>query len=112
MTWPTALPAAVLRVLRGAAGRRVLQLGLLVAGLFAAGFLCGEQAHAAGGPPAPATATVRLPHPAAPSIADPGAATGPLVAAGPRVTTALSGVTGQLGDTGSLRGGRLPGDAG
>ncbi|MBK3631175.1 hypothetical protein JHN59_41650, partial [Streptomyces sp. MBT49] len=83
MTWPTALPAAVLRVLRGAAGRRVLQLGLLVAGLFAAGFLCGEQAHAAGGPPAPATATVRLPHPAAPSIADPGAATGPLVAAGP-----------------------------
>ncbi|MEU5248005.1 hypothetical protein AB0G81_28625 [Streptomyces asoensis] len=89
MTWPTALPAAALRVLRGAAGRRVLQLGLLVAGLFAAGFLCGEQAHAAGGPPAPATATVRLPHPAAPATADPGAA------AGPRVTTALSGVTGQ-----------------
>ncbi|WEO95779.1 hypothetical protein A6P39_018030 [Streptomyces sp. FXJ1.172] len=40
-----------MRVLRTAAGRRVLQLGLLVGTLFALGFLCGEQAHAADGPP-------------------------------------------------------------
>ncbi|MFE1313594.1 hypothetical protein [Streptomyces sp. NPDC058755] len=35
------------RVLRTAAGRRALQLALLVGGLFLLGFLCGEQAQAA-----------------------------------------------------------------
>jgi hypothetical protein len=35
------------RILRTAAGRRALQVGLLVGGLFVLGFLCGEQAHAA-----------------------------------------------------------------
>ncbi|MFF4837680.1 hypothetical protein [Streptomyces sp. NPDC001315] len=50
MTWPAALPGAALRVLRTAAGRRALQVALLVGGLFALGFLCGEQAHAAEGP--------------------------------------------------------------
>ncbi|GGZ57589.1 hypothetical protein [Streptomyces bluensis] len=40
---------AVLRVTRGAAGRRVLQVVLLVGGLFVLGFLCGQPAHAAGG---------------------------------------------------------------
>ncbi|MPY63448.1 hypothetical protein FNH08_41715, partial [Streptomyces spongiae] len=51
MTPSAALPGAgaVLRVMRGAAGRRVLQVVLLVGGLFALGFLCGEQAHAADG---------------------------------------------------------------
>ncbi|KUM96703.1 hypothetical protein AQI88_11265 [Streptomyces cellostaticus] len=34
-------------MLRTAAGRRALQLALLVGGLFMLGFLCGEQAHAA-----------------------------------------------------------------
>ncbi|ELS55664.1 hypothetical protein STVIR_3369 [Streptomyces viridochromogenes Tue57] len=43
------MPVAALRVLRTAAGRRALQLVLLVGGLFAIGFLCGEQAHAADG---------------------------------------------------------------
>ncbi|WP_069771295.1 hypothetical protein [Streptomyces sp. LUP30] len=49
MTWPTAPPVAALRVLRTAVGWRALQLALLVAGLSALGFLCGEQAHAAEG---------------------------------------------------------------
>jgi hypothetical protein len=37
--------------MRTAAGRRALQVVLLVGGLFALGFLCGEQAHAAEGAP-------------------------------------------------------------
>ncbi|MET9383764.1 hypothetical protein ABZY09_22510 [Streptomyces sp. NPDC002928] len=49
MTWPAALSGAALRVLRTAAGRRALQVAVLVGGLFALGFLCGEQAHAAEG---------------------------------------------------------------
>ncbi|WP_416983650.1 hypothetical protein [Streptomyces sp. T028] len=52
MTSPTVLPAAALRVLcvlREAAGRRALQLALLVGGLLALGFLCGGQAQAAEG---------------------------------------------------------------
>ncbi|WP_314224661.1 hypothetical protein [Streptomyces zaehneri] len=71
MTWPTALPGAalrILRVVRGAAGRRVVQLALLVGGLFALGFLCGEQAHAAGGPSAPALSAPALSAPALPQV--------------------------------------------
>ncbi|WP_164904926.1 hypothetical protein [Streptomyces cyaneus] len=49
MTWPAALPGAALRVVRTAAGRRALQAVLLVGGLFALGFLCGERAYAADG---------------------------------------------------------------
>ncbi len=49
LTFPAALVGASVRVLRTAAGRRALQLLLLVSGLFALGFLCGEQAHAADG---------------------------------------------------------------
>ncbi|WP_435253559.1 hypothetical protein [Streptomyces sp. 1222.5] len=49
MTFPAALVGASVRVLRTAAGRRALHLLLLVGGLFALGFLCGEQAHAADG---------------------------------------------------------------
>ncbi|MFF8940988.1 hypothetical protein ACF1A5_01690 [Streptomyces sp. NPDC014864] len=52
MTWPAAVSVAALRVMRTAAGRRALRLGLLVGALFALGFLCGEQAHAADGTPA------------------------------------------------------------
>ncbi|MDT7840717.1 hypothetical protein [Streptomyces justiciae] len=46
-----ALPGAALRVLRTAAGRRALQVVVLVGGLFALGFLCGERASAAEGVP-------------------------------------------------------------
>ncbi|MGW1909626.1 hypothetical protein ACWCQS_02365 [Streptomyces sp. NPDC002076] len=56
MTFPAALLGTTVRALRTAAGRRVLQLVLLVGGLFALGFLCGEQAHAADGTPVPAQA--------------------------------------------------------
>jgi len=49
LTLSAALPGAALRVMRTAAGRRALQVVLLVGGLFALGFLCGEQAHAADG---------------------------------------------------------------
>ncbi|MFI6487538.1 hypothetical protein [Streptomyces sp. NPDC050564] len=49
MTPSVALPGAAVRVMRTAAGRRALQVVLLVGGLFVLGFLCGEQAHAADG---------------------------------------------------------------
>ncbi|MFJ9103896.1 hypothetical protein ACIRJM_36140 [Streptomyces sp. NPDC102405] len=49
MTWSAAVPGATVRVLRAAFGRRALQVGLLVGGLFVLGFLCGEQAQAADG---------------------------------------------------------------
>jgi len=55
---PTAalpLASAASRVMRAAAGRRALQVGLLVGGLFALGFLFGEQAHAAEGAPTGST---------------------------------------------------------
>lgn len=59
MAPPAVLSGAALRVVRTAAGRRALQLGLLVAALFGLGFLCGEQAHAAEGvPTAPPAAAV------------------------------------------------------
>ncbi|XUL90540.1 hypothetical protein ACQ86D_31150 [Streptomyces galilaeus] len=52
MIWPTAaIPGAALRVMRTAAGRRVLQLALLLGGLFVLGLLCGGQAQAADGVP-------------------------------------------------------------
>jgi len=54
LNWPAALSIAVLRVTRTAAGRRALQVAVLVGGLFVFGFLCGERAHAAeGAPPVP-----------------------------------------------------------
>ncbi|MFF4112261.1 hypothetical protein ACFY0P_02070 [Streptomyces sp. NPDC001714] len=49
MTSPAVLPGAAARVLRTAPGRRALQLALLVGGLLALGFLCGQQAQAAEG---------------------------------------------------------------
>ncbi|MEH0472382.1 hypothetical protein ACN6K4_000062 [Streptomyces hayashii] len=64
MTWPTALPVAALRVLRTAAGRRALQLVLLVAGLSALGFLCDGQAHAVEGAPAPTVLIAEVSGPA------------------------------------------------
>ncbi|MEU7055271.1 hypothetical protein [Streptomyces sp. NPDC046197] len=61
MIWPAALPGAAARVMRTAAGRRALQLGLLVGALFALGFVCGEQAHAAEGVPTVTSAGTGVP---------------------------------------------------
>ncbi|WP_157857507.1 hypothetical protein [Streptomyces yerevanensis] len=52
-----ALPGAALRMTRTAAGRRALQVGLLVGGLFVLGLLCGERADAADGATSGVTAT-------------------------------------------------------
>ncbi|MFE9111542.1 hypothetical protein ACFYN9_18195 [Streptomyces collinus] len=49
MSWSAALPEAALRTLRTAAGRRALQVALLVGGLLVAGLLWGERAHAENG---------------------------------------------------------------
>jgi hypothetical protein len=49
LTWSAVFPGTVVRVWRAAVGRRALQVGLLVGGLFVLGFLCGEQAQAADG---------------------------------------------------------------
>ncbi|MFF2199185.1 hypothetical protein [Streptomyces sp. NPDC058145] len=51
MTLTAAPFGTAVRALRTAAGRRALQLVLLLGGLLALGFLCGEQAHAAEGTP-------------------------------------------------------------
>jgi hypothetical protein len=51
LTSPAVLPGAAVRVLCTAPGRRALQLALLVGGLLALGFLCGQQAQAAEGAP-------------------------------------------------------------
>ncbi|MFE2421363.1 hypothetical protein [Streptomyces hokutonensis] len=51
MIRPAALSGAALRVTRTAVGRCVLQLALLVGGLFVLGFVCGGQAQAADGVP-------------------------------------------------------------
>jgi hypothetical protein len=61
---------AALRLRRTAAGRRALQLALLVVGLFAIGLLCGERAHAADGagglvPTVPASSSAGVVKPAA-----------------------------------------------
>ncbi|MEV0525263.1 hypothetical protein AB0I66_17720 [Streptomyces sp. NPDC050439] len=47
------LPDAAVRVTRAVAGRRALQVVLLLAGLLALGLICGERAQAADGVPAP-----------------------------------------------------------
>lgn len=109
MTLPAALPGAALRMTRTAAGRRALQVVLLVGGLFALGFLCGEQAHAADGavPTAP-TGVVQSAKSAADRVVTagtsaPAAATKPW-SAGTRVTGAVSHVAGTVTHvTGTVR---------
>ncbi|MER5212310.1 hypothetical protein ABT063_17425 [Streptomyces sp. NPDC002838] len=59
MLLQAALSGAALRVTRTAAGRRALQVALLVGGLFVLGLLCGERAHAADGVPSAPTGSVR-----------------------------------------------------
>lgn len=56
-TLSAALPGAALRMTRTAAGRRALQVGLLVGGLFVLGLLCGERADAADGATSGVTVT-------------------------------------------------------
>ncbi|MFJ9830078.1 hypothetical protein ACIRU2_01555 [Streptomyces sp. NPDC101169] len=58
MTLTAAPFGTAVRALRAAAGRRALQLALLLGGLLALGFLCGEQAHAAEGTPATPVSSV------------------------------------------------------
>ncbi|GEC09399.1 hypothetical protein SSP24_70540 [Streptomyces spinoverrucosus] len=72
MIWSAALSGAAARVLRAAAGRRALHLGLLVGGLFVLGVLCGERADAAEAAPGP-EALARV---AAPVVVVPGEGAG------------------------------------
>lgn len=61
MALSAVLPDVALRMTRTAAGRRALQVALLVGGLFVLGLLCGEQARAVDGvaPASTPTAAVR-----------------------------------------------------
>jgi hypothetical protein len=64
-------------MVRAVAGRRALQVGLLLAGLLALGFLCGERAQAADGVPAPERVkSVRMTEPA--QTTEPARATEPV----------------------------------
>ncbi|MCX5050525.1 hypothetical protein [Streptomyces sp. NBC_00474] len=91
MTWPAALPGAALRVMRTAAGRRALQVVVLVGGLLALGFLCGEQAHAAEEVPAAVTSSEVAPAASADGV---GSLTSGAATTATTVTTA-----GRLADT-------------
>ncbi|WP_309058810.1 hypothetical protein [Streptomyces sp.] len=51
MTWSAALSGVALRVMRTVAGRRALEVALLVGAVFVLGMLCGERAQAADGVP-------------------------------------------------------------
>ncbi|MET8225770.1 hypothetical protein [Streptomyces sp. NPDC005301] len=85
-------PGAALRVMRTAAGRRALQLGLLVGGLSALGFIGGGQAHAAdASSPAVPTDVVR-------SVQGPFTLTSPrdgVESVGDTVARAVGGVLGE-----------------
>ncbi|MET7455871.1 hypothetical protein ABZT03_29075 [Streptomyces sp. NPDC005574] len=86
MAWPTALlavpPGAALRPTRTAAGRRALQVALLVGGLFVLALLCGERAHAADDIRPVTTKSTRTSVPSVPSV--------PSVASVPPVTSVTS----------------------
>ncbi|MGW1746103.1 hypothetical protein ACWCRD_10905 [Streptomyces sp. NPDC002092] len=97
MTWPAALPGAALRVMRTAAGRRALQVVLLVGGLFALGFLCGEQAHAAEQAPAATSSSEVLP--TAPADGVRASLTSDAVATATRLTNKSAATVGRLTST-------------
>ncbi|MEU9344824.1 hypothetical protein AB0D74_26865 [Streptomyces sp. NPDC048278] len=109
MTSPAVLSGAVVRVLRTTQGRRALQLALLVGGVLALGFLCGQQAQAAEGmaskPSLTSAVTSAVPHRLAPHR-EPGTARKP-VAEAPPVVDGVGGVvrsvtgtvTGTVSDT-------------
>ncbi|MER5792425.1 hypothetical protein [Streptomyces sp. NPDC001980] len=107
MTSPAVLSGAAARVLRSAAGRRALQLALLVGGVLALGFLCGQQAQAAeGATSAPSltsvvTRTVPLRDVVTPHR-EPGVARKPVIKAVPvvdGVDEVVRSVTGAVSDT-------------
>ncbi|MFF3329320.1 hypothetical protein ACFYWX_07090 [Streptomyces sp. NPDC002888] len=82
MTWPAVLSGTALRDLRTAAGRRALEVALLVGGLFVLGFLCGGQAHAAETTttvtaPAVSTSTVTAPAVSTSTVTAPAVSTSP-----------------------------------
>jgi hypothetical protein len=89
LTLPAALSGAPLRVMRTAAGRRALQVALLVGALFALGFLFGEQAQAADGVTSASAGTpvaasnLTPPQPAVPQPTAPGSAASELAASEP-----------------------------
>ncbi|MET7292146.1 hypothetical protein ABZS79_08380 [Streptomyces griseoloalbus] len=60
MTWSAALSGAALRAMRTVAGRRAVQVALLVGGVFVLGVLCGERAQAADGAPVAKTPSVSV----------------------------------------------------
>ncbi|MFE9447236.1 hypothetical protein [Streptomyces sp. NPDC006739] len=106
MTLSAVQSGAAVRVMRTVAGRRALQVALLVGGLFLLGFVCGEQAHAAEGTPAVTSVTssahlagdvvgdVTRPAPAR-RVADPLKPSGPVESVEPVgsvVTTAVHGL--------------------
>ncbi|MFG3205986.1 hypothetical protein [Streptomyces sp. NPDC048192] len=84
LTFPAALLGTTVRLLRTAAGRRALQLVLLVGGLFTLGFVCGEQAHAADGNPLPALVTSTAGRPGPGGYTDPARAAQAVRAADPQ----------------------------
>ncbi|MFJ3717041.1 hypothetical protein [Streptomyces sp. NPDC090057] len=91
MTLTAAPFGTAVRALRTAAGRRALQLALLLGGLLALGFVCGEQAHAAEGTPTTPVSSV-LPRTGVVGVRTAGAGT---VTARPRTapTTATKSLT-------------------
>ncbi|MFG2960548.1 hypothetical protein ACGF5O_43350 [Streptomyces sp. NPDC048291] len=109
MTSPAVLSGAAVRVLRTAPARRALQLALLVGGVLALGFLCGQQAQAAEGAASTpsltsavtSTLTSAVPHKLAPHP-EPGAARKPVAEAVPVVDgvgEVVRSVTGTVSDT-------------
>ncbi|MGQ4433736.1 MULTISPECIES: hypothetical protein [unclassified Streptomyces] len=102
MNWPAELSGAAVRVTRTAVGRRVLQLTLLVGGLFALGLLCGGQAQAADGvtgqrPVLPAVASPAKPVPAAKPV--PSAEQVPTAKQAPASVPVLAPVLAPVSDT-------------
>ncbi|MEV2231578.1 hypothetical protein AB0H69_23765 [Streptomyces phaeochromogenes] len=92
MALSAVLPDAALRMTRTAAGRRALQVALLVGGLFVLGLLCGEQARAADGvaPASNPTDVVRSVTSSVEQLANSGSERGSSAAPPPPASTATS----------------------
>ncbi|MGP4085492.1 hypothetical protein [Streptomyces sp. KR55] len=75
MIWSAALSGAAVRVLRAAAGRRALQMVLLVGGLFVLGVLYGGQARATDGTASTTSATSPASVTVSASVDSPGSVT-------------------------------------
>ncbi|WP_234534219.1 hypothetical protein [Streptomyces shenzhenensis] len=106
MTSPAVLPGVAVRVSRTAPGRRALQLALLVGGLLALGFFCGQRAQAAEGATPPSlTSVVTQKMPLRDVVTPhrmPGAARKPVTEAVPvvdGVDEVVRSVSGTVGDT-------------